>query len=176
MQQYLTRGSPRHLAERDRATLARYFGVPETVLGAPPPPECPAMRTIPRLDVAASAGPGAAAVDGRAIAGFTVDEAWLARLRPRGGAGGLSMIAVVGDSMEPTLSSGDELIVDTGDTRLRDGLFVIRLGDALHVKRLVCEGASVAIRSDNPAAAAVTFDAAEPPAIVGRVLWVGRVL
>ena len=33
LQQFVTRGSPRQLAERDRALLARYLGVPEARLG-----------------------------------------------------------------------------------------------------------------------------------------------
>ena len=35
IQQYIKRGSPRSLDERDRAVLARYFGVDEVVLGGP---------------------------------------------------------------------------------------------------------------------------------------------
>src|SRR5918992_1375634 len=35
VQQYIKRGSPKRLDEQDRRLLARYFGVPETLLGAP---------------------------------------------------------------------------------------------------------------------------------------------
>ena len=56
LQQYLRRGSPRVLPERDRAMLARYFGVAETVLGGPDLPM--PLAAVPRLDIAASAGPG----------------------------------------------------------------------------------------------------------------------
>ena len=36
LQQYLMRGSPRELPERDRARLAEYLGVDETLLGGRP--------------------------------------------------------------------------------------------------------------------------------------------
>ena len=35
VQQFIKRGTPKKLAEDDRRTLARYFGVEETLLGAP---------------------------------------------------------------------------------------------------------------------------------------------
>ncbi|MFN2474648.1 MAG: hypothetical protein ABR588_12135 [Sphingomicrobium sp.] len=35
VQQFIKRGVPRKLAERDRQTLARYFGIAEAELGAP---------------------------------------------------------------------------------------------------------------------------------------------
>src|ERR1044072_9039705 len=55
LQQFVTRGSPRELAERDRALLARYFGVAEARLGGP---ELPGLVPIVRLDVGGSAGAG----------------------------------------------------------------------------------------------------------------------
>src|SRR3546814_15142787 len=35
IQQYIKRGSPRRLAEEDRARIAAYLGVPEAMLGGP---------------------------------------------------------------------------------------------------------------------------------------------
>ena len=35
IQQYLRKGSPRHLDEQDRQILAQFFGVDEAVLGGP---------------------------------------------------------------------------------------------------------------------------------------------
>ena len=64
LQQWVKRGSPRVLAERDRRMLANFFGVPETVLGAEP--SAPVPLRVLRLDVAASAGPGAT-VEGEVV-------------------------------------------------------------------------------------------------------------
>ena len=35
IQQYVKRGTPKRLAEQDRRLLARYFGIPENLLGGP---------------------------------------------------------------------------------------------------------------------------------------------
>ena len=56
LQQWVRYGSPRVLAERDRCMLANFFGVSQEALGGLS--EAATFR-IPRLDVAASAGPGA---------------------------------------------------------------------------------------------------------------------
>jgi hypothetical protein len=177
VQQFIRRGSPRRLAEADRQRLARYFGVPETWLGAPAPPRRPeasALLTVPVLDTAASAGPGAVGEDRLSAAGLGFSEEWLRRLRPGGGREGLSVIRVAGDSMLPTLTDGDEILVDRRDARdgLRDGIYVLRVDGVLLVKRLVREGDGFAVKSDNPAAGPV--DLAGGVDVLGRVLWAGR--
>src|SRR5438270_5521553 len=63
IQQFIKRGSPRRLAEEDRRRLARYFGIDEALLGgreASAAPGVDGLVAIPRLDVGASAGSGAA--------------------------------------------------------------------------------------------------------------------
>jgi hypothetical protein len=175
VQQFIRRGSPRRLAEADRATLARYFGIPEAWLGGPSgasPPK-PALLTVPVFDTAASAGPGAVGEDRLSAAGFGFSEEWLRRLRKgRSGTAGLSVIRVAGRSMEPTLCDGDEILVDGEDRRLREGIWVLRVDGAVLVKRLKREGAGFEVRSDNPEAGPV--DLAGGYALIGRVLWAGR--
>jgi phage repressor protein C with HTH and peptisase S24 domain len=57
--------------------------------------------------------------------------------------------------MEPTLSDGDEVLVDLGDaqSRLRDGIYVLRMDGALNVKRIAIEpkGRLISVISDNTA-------------------------
>ena len=147
MQQYLRRGTPRLLAEDDRARLARFFGVDEGVLGAPQRDGLVAVRGF---DLAASAGRGRV-VDGdppAAPVGYSTEE--LARIGVSPAA--ISTIAVEGDSMQPTLHAGDRILVDH-DQRTpgaRDAIWVIRIDDALRVKRLMRAGADWRIISDNP--------------------------
>jgi phage repressor protein C with HTH and peptisase S24 domain len=179
IQQYIKRGSPRRLAEQDRGLLARYFGVDESLLGGPEAKagRAGAMIAVPRLAVDAAAGAGAFDGDETGRAHIAFDPAWLRRLA-RGAPEQLSIIRVSGDSMAPTLADGDEILVDRGDRaeRLRDGIYVLRLDDALLVKRVTLNPAArtIAVRSDNPAYPG--WPSCDPAAvdIVGRVVWAGR--
>ena len=179
IQQFIKRGTPKKLAEEDRRRLARYFDVPEALLGGPAASPKQAFVPVPRLDVGASAGPGAFAGDERARSLLGFDKAWL-RTLTRGDIGLLSMIRVEGDSMVPTLSDGDEILVDGSDGagRLRDGIYVLRLDGALVVKRLSINPAArrLSVASDNPAYPSWPECDASAVDVVGRVVWVGRQL
>jgi repressor LexA len=172
LQQFVSRGSPRELAERDRALLARYFGVAEARLGGP---ELPGLVAITRLDVGASAGPGGL-VEGEARRRpGALDPALLRQLGVRPAAA--SMIRVEGDSMMPTLADGDEILVDRDRCRLaaRPALYVLRIDGAVMVKRLRVLGAEIEVLSDNPDFVP-RLCAAEDVEVVGRVVWLSRSL
>lgn len=172
LQQFVKRGSPRLLAERDRGLLARYFGVPEARLGGPEPA---AVVEVARLDVGASAGPGGL-VDGEARRRpGLLDPLLLRQLGVRPPAA--SMIRVEGDSMEPTLAAGDEILVDRDRRRpgARAALFVLRLEGVVMVKRLRAAGAGIEVLSDNPAYAPRLCAAAEVE-VIGGVVWLSRAL
>lgn len=181
IQQYIRRGSPRQLDEQDRAVLARFFGVDETILGAPPRRAGPVVELalVPILEVEASAGHGALAEMESKSAQFGFDEKWLRRLTASK-ASNLSIIGVLGDSMEPTLHDGDEVLVDLADgqSRVRDGIYVLRMDDMLSVKRIAIEpqGKRVSVLSDNPTFPSWHGLEKRTLNIVGRVLWFGRAL
>lgn len=165
LNQWVRRGTPRVLAERDRQALAAYFGVSEATLGGPA--ERLGWR-VPRLDVAASAGPGALN-EGEAVLGAEVIAPELARsLRLREGRA--SIIRVRGDSMAPGLTVGDQLVVDEAapapDTR--GGIYVVRIEGVLLVKRVRRSGRALIVSSDNPDAPPVGPGVVE---VVGRVVW-----
>ncbi|MEW9856990.1 S24 family peptidase [Novosphingobium sp. M1R2S20] len=177
LQQFVRKGSPRKLEEGDRALLARFFGVAETELGAPqekysahPSPEGDVVWIeIPRLCLTASAGPGADVIGEDAIGSFRFSQRWL---RDQGlQQERLSAITVRGDSMEPTLRDGDEILVDGGRRTLRDGIHVVRFDGALLVKRLdTSRPGRVSLLSDNTAYPPIEC----PPDqldLVGRVVW-----
>jgi phage repressor protein C with HTH and peptisase S24 domain len=178
VQQFLKRGTPRKLDEDDRRTLAQYFGVDEIELGGPDPkapPPAP-VALIRRLQLGASAGPGSLASGEEDAGQFGFDPRWLRKIG--GKPADLSIIQVTGNSMEPTLFDGDDIMVDSGDAadRLRDGIYVIRRDDELMVKRLALAGSDdgFSVISDNPAHPAWTPKRSEQVAIVGRVVWAGR--
>ena len=178
IQQFIRRGTPRRLAEEDRLKLAAYFRVPEERLGgrtaAVAASAVPAVA-IPRIEVGASAGPGGMAEIEEYGSPVGFDARLLRELGVRRSAS-LSIIKVTGDSMEPTLRAGDDILVDRSISSPRWGaIHVLRLGDDLVVKRLVREGREAwVIRSDNPAYADIGVDDPANMGLIGRVLWCGR--
>lgn len=177
LQQFVRKGSPRKLEETDRRTLARFFGVDEAELGAPedisPSPTGKRLRgewiDVPRLPLGASAGGGAVALEEQPVGAFRFASRWL---REQGlDPAMLSAIAVAGDSMEPTLRDGDEILVDRTPRPLRDGIHVVRLDDSLLVKRVdTGRPGTIALRSDNKAYEPIELSPGEVQ-VIGRVVW-----
>lgn len=177
LQQFIRKGSPRKLEETDRRTLARFFGVDESELGAPEefssplPVKSPRgdWVDVPRLPLGASAGPGALALEEQPIGAFRFSARWLRKqgLDPRM----LSAIRVEGDSMEGTLRDGDEILVDRSPRPLRDGIHVVRTGEALLVKRVdLGRPGTITLVSDNPAYRPIELPPEEVQ-VIGRVVW-----
>ena len=177
LQQFIRKGSPRKLEENDRRTLARFFGIDEAELGAPEDNSLIAgakpLRSewidVPRLALGASAGPGLLAGEELPIGAFRFGARWL---REQGlDAAHLSAIRVEGDSMETTLRDGDEILVDRTPRPRRDGIHVVRAGDALLVKRLdTGRPGVIALVSDNPAYRTIEL-APDEVEVIGRVVW-----
>jgi phage repressor protein C with HTH and peptisase S24 domain len=179
IQQYIRRGTPKRLKEEERRKLARYFSVSETVLGGPvdEPGRVDGLVRVNRHPVTVSAGPGAIVAEELGKPYFGFDERWLKGLTPTP-ADRLSIVRVEGDSMSPTLGAGDDILVDLGDStdRLRDGIYVLRIDDALVVKRLALNplGRRVTVQSDNPAYPDWPDCVLDEINCIGRVIWAGR--
>ena len=179
IQQFVRRGVPKRLKEEERRKLARYFAVPETLLGGPPESEtAPAgLVSVKRHPVSVSAGPGAVVTEEFGKPYFAFDERWLKALTPSQPAK-LSIVRVEGDSMAPTLNAGDDILVDLGDAaeRLRDGIYVLRIDEAVVVKRLAVNptGRRLTVQSDNPAYADWPDVSLDDIKVIGRVIWSGR--
>ena len=179
IQQFIRRGTPKRLPERERGILARYFGISESLLGGPAggSSDTPGMIPVSRRTVSASAGSGALALDQAAKPYFAFDGGWLKSLTDAK-SDDLSMIRVQGDSMAPTLNDGDDILVDHNDCQkgLRDGIYVLRVDDSLLVKRLAVHplGRKVTVQSDNPAYPDWPDCSLDTIHCVGRVIWAGR--
>lgn len=178
IQQYVRRGVPKRLREEERRKLARYFAVPETMLGGPADEESAAsLLSVKRHPVMVSAGPGAIVTEELGKPYFAFDERWLKALTPSAPAN-LSIVRVEGDSMAPTLNAGDDILVDLGDAaeRLRDGIYVLRIDDALVVKRIALNpvGRRLTVQSDNPAYPDWPDCGLDDIKPIGRVIWSGR--
>lgn len=131
---------------------------------------------VPTYEVAAAAGEGII-IDGEHATGrLAFRHDWLRSVtmaKPED----LAVISVRGDSMYPTLADGDTILVDlTQRTPARDGVYIVRFGEFVLVKRLHIDPVrhQVTISCDNenyPPLAPV--DPADVD-VAGRVIWVGR--
>jgi len=179
LQQFIRKGSPRRLEERDRRTLAEFFGVEESELGGEGEKSYVGLRgeglrdedfhAIPRLSLAVAAGPGQFAGGEAPFDNFGFSGRWLREngFDPKM----LSALSVEGDSMEPLLRHGDEILIDRGSRFERDGVHVVRMGDTLMVKRLASAGAGrIALLSQNLAYPPIEV-ATDEIEVLGRVVW-----
>lgn len=179
LQQFVRKGSPRKLEETDRRKLARFFDVEEGELGAPKENYLiHAGRSsdgdwvnVPRLALGASAGPGAVADGERAIGVLSFSRSWL---RDQGlDPAKLNAIVVTGDSMEPLLRHGDEILVDCTPRPLCDGVHVVRLDDTLLVKRIDAGRPDrIMLLSQNEIYPPIEVDRRDVT-VIGRVVWKG---
>ena len=174
LQQYITKGSPRKLEEIDRRRLAQFFGIGEAELGGPEENSSRGQGDwveVPRLPLEASAGPGAVGAAEMPFDAFRFSRRWLREqgLEPAR----LSSIRVLGDSMDPLLRDGDEILVDRIPRPFREGVHVVRLGEALHVKLLQAVPPDrLRLISTNDAYEPVEVAMADVD-VVGRVVWKG---
>lgn len=131
-------------------------------------------RLVPVYDVDVSAGFGTFVEAENHVANMAFDPRYL---REFGASRDLSIVRVKGDSMEPTLVDDDVVLVDHSKRSLDwDGLFVLRFGDALQVKRIGrgSQRGQVTVLSDNRTLYPEREMAVDEIDVVGKVLWYGR--
>ncbi|SNC76960.1 Phage repressor protein C, contains Cro/C1-type HTH and peptisase s24 domains [Marinobacter sp. es.048] len=131
---------------------------------------------IPGYNVQVAAGHGAIAGDEAPTRELAFRRKWL---RFRGfHEQDLVLVFAKGDSMEPTISDNETVMVDTSERKLRDGhIYVIRNGDHLLVKRIqTLWNDGVQLLSDNkeyPPQEISTNDL-QSLEVIGKVVWVGK--
>ena len=132
-------------------------------------------RRIPVFDIAASAGDGEEVLENDPATWVVVPSIFLPR--GFGSASNLQALRVSGDSMEPTLRSGDMVIIDRDQTEARnEEVYVILLEGLLYIKRLrFMSGGKLSLVSSNPAYPPIDIERAVADSfrIKGRVVWVG---
>ncbi|MEE4199261.1 LexA family transcriptional regulator [Erythrobacter sp.] len=183
--QYINRGSPRHLDEPDLLRIAEFLGVEAEEIATRDVARRGARRgtggssdsanadflAVPRLTIEASAGPGAFGAEEISYDTFRFSRRWLKEQGLDGAQ--LSAIAVKGDSMEPLLADGDEILIDRTPRPFRDGVHVVRFDDTLMVKRIARGAAGrFSLLSQNMAYPPIDV-AADEIEIIGRVVWKG---
>lgn len=115
---------------------------------------------------------GELAPDGASEMRIAFRRDWIAR---KGLPQNMSIIKVQGDSMEPTLLSGDLVMVDhSQDATTRGGLFAITIDQEILIKRIQpLMDAKLLVISDNEKYTTLEI-AAENIRINGKVIWFAR--
>lgn len=135
------------------------------------------LAMIPRLDVTASAGFGSLADVEHHVGLVAFHADWLRRrgITPEAA----RALTARGDSMEPTIRSGDLLLVDTAIDHVKDnGIYVVVLTGMVLVKRIhVKMDGSLRLISDNKdlyEPEDISPNRVQDLVVAGRVMWYGR--
>lgn len=132
---------------------------------------------IPRYKVDASAGHGAIIQSEQIVDHLAFRSDWV-RHALGIPVSALALINVTGDSMEPTLSNGDLILIDTSISGVDDsGVYVLQFDGKLKVKRIHSKmDGSVDLISDNTRypTESIQGDLVQGLNVVGRVVWCGR--
>lgn len=132
---------------------------------------------IPRYEVSASAGGGAVIHSEQIVDHLSFRADWVHNALGVPVAS-LALINVIGDSMEPTLSEGDLILIDMSHHGVKDNaVYVLQLSGELLVKRILRKfDGSVIVKSDNAIyePERIGSEAVDTLNVIGRVVWCGR--
>lgn len=140
-------------------------------------PALPDFMMVPRYDLSASAGHGALIASEQIVDYLAFKSEWV-----RNALGiaqkDLALISVKGDSMQPTLTDGDLVLIDISRKMVEDsGVYVIHLSDTLMVKRVQRHlDGTLTVTSDNTKYSPERVQSKDGKLfhVVGRVVWTGR--
>lgn len=132
---------------------------------------------IPRYNVKVAAGHGYVVEDEKPRFTMAFRKYWI-RLHLRTDPKSLSVVKVTGDSMEAVLFDGDNVLVDHSRNQPGNGLYVLRIGEELIVKRTqTLPGNHLLVSSANEAYQPFELNLADETSgveIIGKVVWFGR--
>lgn len=131
---------------------------------------------IPLLINSASMGAGVDGMHEDVVVGhLLISPTWIERRISPSSSKALRFIHAYGDSMQPTFSDGDVLLVDTGivDPSQADGVYVLESHNSLFIKRVSRRlDGGFDVTSDNTSVKTVsTLNGNNDVRILGRVVW-----
>ena len=134
---------------------------------------------IPRYEVRAGAG-GGQPVLSEDVSGFLAFRQDWIKNRLRRSPAKLAVIEAYGDSMHPTISDGDVMLVDMAESSIRgSAIYVLLAGNDAIVKRIDLRlGGQLLVKSDNPAYEDIVLprDEADELRVIGKVVWTGGLI
>jgi phage repressor protein C with HTH and peptisase S24 domain len=177
LQQFIKRNVHRELPPKVARKLAKILNLSMSELGVDNTDmrNDSAMVLIPEHDIRVSAGHGTIIDTETEVDRWPMPRRYIREyLSLR--SSNLALIEVIGDSMEPTLRSGDKIMVDLNDKNIANpGIFALYDGDATVVKRIEKIPGSdlIRIKSDNSFHSSYDVDIVLIN-VAGRVVWVAR--
>jgi len=155
---------------KDPKLLDQYLQNPSLHDNEPSVHDASAYRSIPEYNVRVSAGHGQFLGIEEIKQELQIPRQWL----PANGKVGI--VRVEGDSMTPTISNGDSVVVEFDSGYTSDGLYLIRVEDSAYVKRIQREFGSLRIISDNPLYRELTVESNDGNdfGLIGRVALIIR--
>lgn len=132
---------------------------------------------LPWYEVHRATGGATSTGFGQALDALAFKRTWI-QSELRVSPDNLSLFVVQGDSMAPALHQGDIVLADRS-AALRDGIFLVRMGSSVQVKRLQCMiDGTVKIKSDNQAYEEEYFSPDQVERLdiefIGRIIWAGK--
>lgn len=132
------------------------------------------FEQVPKVRARLCAGGGSFETGGQVEEYLSFRSDWIhARGNPRN----MVVMEVVGNSMEPELKEGDDVLVDQADSNvLSGGIYAVGVEDTVMVKRVERLPGTLVLRSDNTDYSPIHLsgDELDTVRVIGRVLWVGR--
>jgi phage repressor protein C with HTH and peptisase S24 domain len=170
VQQFLRRGTPVELKDRD------FEKIRSIAENGTDKSDTSAVIEVPVQGFRGGMGGGGVVLDEAPAYYFPIRREYIRQLRLS--AADLIMIEVEGDSMSPTLESGDLILINQADKNpARGGVFTIFDSDTVVVKRIekipATDPPMIRLISDNRNHS--SYDVlADDTFIVGRVVWFAR--
>lgn len=129
---------------------------------------------VPKVRARLCAGGGSFETEGSVEGYHSFRSEWL---HSRGNPRNMVIMEVVGNSMEPELREGDDVLIDQSKNDvLSGGMYAVGVEDTVMVKRVERLPGTLVLHSDNTDYSPVhlTGDELNTVRIIGKVLWVGR--